>query len=260
MPEPLLVVTWNVNGVRAREAQLLAWLGEARPAVLCLQETKATPAQLSPALCALPGYACYWHAAPKGYSGVALHLRQDVFDGPPAFDHPDHDVESRLVTATARWPGAARPITFASLYMPNGGKDYGAKITFMRAMIAWVREVRARGDELVLCGDMNVARGPIDVHPKLRDPRVIGQSDEERGLFGEMLAAGLVDVQRERAPADDTLFTWWPYWRQHRERNIGWRLDYTLISPALSARVTGCEILRAVGTSDHAPVAVTIGA
>ncbi|MFO0750684.1 MAG: exodeoxyribonuclease III [Myxococcota bacterium] len=254
----MLLATWNVNGVRAREAQLLAWLAAARPAVVCLQETKATREQLSPALAELPGYACYWHSAPKGYSGVALLVARDAFASEPRFAHPAHDRESRLVTAEV--DDGDGPLVLASLYMPNGGKDYPAKVAFMGAMTAWVREVHAAGRRLILCGDMNVARADIDVHPKLRDPRVIGQSPEERALFAAMLAEGLVDVQRSQSPDDATLFTWWPYWRQHRERNIGWRLDYVLVSSALAARVGDCAVARDVGTSDHAPVVATLAA
>ena len=248
----MLIATWNVNGIRAREGQFLAWVDTLRPSVVCLQETKATREQLSPALLDLPGYDTYWHSAPKGYSGVALHVRRDAFAAPPVFEHPGHDVESRLVTAEV--PGPEGPLLLASLYMPNGGKDYPAKVAFMRDMIGWVRAVHGGDKTLVLCGDMNVARAEIDVHPKLRDPRAVGQTSEERDLFAAMLDAGLVDVQRAQAPDDDALFTWWPYWRQHRERNIGWRLDYVLVSKPLAPRMGPVGIGLTIGTSDHAPV------
>ncbi len=251
----MLIATWNVNGMRAREEQFLAWLARAAPAVICLQETKATPEQLSPALRELAGYVCYWHPAPKGYSGVALHLRREVFASEPVFSHPALDRESRLVTAEVVFGDT--PLTLASLYMPNGGKDYPAKVAFINALSEWVREVHASGRQLVLCGDMNVARAAMDVHPKLRDPGVIGQSLAERHLFSHLLAGGLVDMQRALAPDDASLFTWWPYWRQHRERNIGWRIDYVLVSTALAARVSDCRVLVDVGTSDHAPLVAT---
>jgi len=254
----MLIATWNVNGIRAREEQFLAWIAAAKPAVICLQETKAQPEQLSQTLCRLAGYDCYWHPAPKGYSGVGLHLRTDAFTSAPIFAHPAHDFESRLVTADVEY--ANRKLTFASLYMPNGGKDYPAKVAFMKAMIAWVREVRESDRDLVLCGDMNVARASIDVHPKLRDPTVIGQSQEERGLFSDLLVAGnLVDMQRALEPDNTELFTWWPYWREHRARNMGWRLDYILSASALASRISDCRVLVEIGTSDHAPVVATLG-
>jgi exodeoxyribonuclease-3 len=251
----MLIATWNVNGIRAREAEFLAWLAEVRPAMVCLQETKARRDQLSPALATLPGYHAYWHSAErKGYSGVALHLGVDAFAGEPRFSHPPFDVESRMVTAEVT--DAAGPLVVASLYMPNGGKDYPAKIAFILELIRWVRALHASGRRLVLCGDMNVARAEADVHPKLTDPRAIGQSAEERELFQALLDAGLVDVQRVLAPDGEHLYTWWPYWRQHRERNIGWRLDYVLVSGALASGVRDCRIGIDVGKSDHAPVMV----
>jgi len=252
----MLITTWNVNGMRAREAQFLAWVASAAPAVICLQETKALREQLSPALRELPGYWCYWHSAPKGYSGVGLHIRRDAFIGEPVFGHPAHDFESRLATAEVML--GATPVTLASLYLPNGGKDYPAKIAFLQAMANWVREVHASGRQLILCGDMNVARAVMDVHPNFRDPQVIGQRLEERQLFSHMLAGGLVDMQRTLHPDNAELFTWWPYWRAHRQRNIGWRLDYVLVSQALAGRVSACRVLTEVGTSDHAPVVATL--
>lgn len=253
----MLVATWNVNGIRAREAGFLAWLAASRPDVVCLQETKATREQLSPALQTLPGYHVYWHSAPRGYSGVALHVREHAFTAPPRFSHPALDRESRLVTAEV--DTANGPLVLASLYMPNGGKDYPAKIAFMLELLAWIEALHAESKRLVLAGDMNVARHEIDVHEKLRDPRAIGQSHEERAIFQGLLDAGLVDAQRALHPDDHRLYTWWPYWRQHRERNIGWRLDYVLVSRALVPALATCTIAHEVGGSDHAPVLARLG-
>jgi exodeoxyribonuclease-3 len=161
-------------------------------------------------------------------------------------------METRVVTATA----GSR--TFASIYVPNGGKDYPAKLAFFRDLIAWTTGLRAAGREVVLCGDMNIARAEIDVHPKERNATVIGQKPEERALFETWLEAGLVDVGRAQSPADDGMFTWWPYWRQAREKNVGWRLDYVLASPMTAARATKHEVQRAYGSSDHAPVIVEL--
>ena len=242
------VATWNVNGIRARMEQVAAWLETEQPDVLCLQEIKASPDQLEDTLFALSAYTSYWHGAKGGYSGVSVHLRRGAFPEPPAFSHPSFDAENRIVVATL---GDA---LFASVYVPNGGKDYAAKMTFLEALAAWTRETCAAGKKLVVCGDLNVARDDIDVHPSQRKADAIGQRPEERALFAKMLEGGLVDVGRALAPEDDRLFSWWPYWRQARERNLGWRIDYVLASRALAAKATECAVRRAVGTSDHAPV------
>jgi exodeoxyribonuclease-3 len=104
---------------------------------------------------------------------------------------------------------------------------------------------------------MNVARTDRDVHPKERKPNAIGQLPEERALIERILSRGLVDVGRTLDPDNDGLFTWWAPWRNLRQRNIGWRLDYVFASEALAARATSCEVLAQFGTSDHAPVVAT---
>jgi exodeoxyribonuclease-3 len=247
------VATWNVNGIRARMDQLTSWVAEERPDVICLQEIKAAPDQLGDSLFAMSEYVNYWHGAKGGYSGVSLHVRRGLFAKAPEFYHPAFDAECRIVV------GAVEQRLFASVYVPNGGKDYDAKLRFFEELVAWAGAVRASGKELVLCGDLNIARLEIDVHPGQRDAKAIGQRPEERALFERLIAAGLVDVQRSLAPEDDRLFTWWPYWRQAREKNVGWRIDYVLAAPPLAERAAECMIRRTVGTSDHAPLVAMFG-
>jgi exodeoxyribonuclease-3 len=251
------VATWNVNGIRAREAQLVEWVRRDRPDIVCLQEIKATPDQLGETLTMLPEYWSYWHGGPKGYSGVSLHVRKDAFPGRPEFGHPPFDVECRVVQA--RLQGG---LVVTSTYVPNGGKDYQAKLQFLEAMRAYVDGVHAAGDTLILCGDLNVARTDKDVHPKERKAGAIGQRADERKLFERVLECGLVDVARELDPATDTMFTWWPPWRGLRQKNQGWRIDYVLLSAwregHAGMRATECRVLADVGTSDHAPVLATL--
>ncbi|HEX3129540.1 MAG TPA: exodeoxyribonuclease III [Thermoanaerobaculia bacterium] len=241
------VATWNVNGIRAREAQFLEWVGRDRPDVICLQEIKASPEKLSETVCSLEGYWCYWHGA-GGYSGVGLNLRRDRFPEEPRYEHPSFDHETRIVTATVG------DLTFASVYVPNGGKDYEAKLRFLDAMTDYAADLQASGRTLVLCGDLNVTLTDRDVHPKERKPGVIGQRSEERERLSAILSHGLVDVGRALDPDNDGLFTWWAPWRNMKQRNIGWRIDYILASRPLAERATASRVLADVGTSDHAPV------
>ena len=136
----------------------------------------------------------------------------------------------------------------------HGGKDFAAKMQFLEALDAYAAESQAAGLPLILCGDLNVARTDMDVHPKERKPRAIGQLPEERALVERLLGRGLVDVHRQLDPDNPNLFTWWAPWRDLKQRNIGWRLDYVLASQALAARATSCVVQREVGTSDHGPV------
>lgn len=246
----LKVGTWNVNGVRARVRDVLEWLAREQLDVVCLQETKASPDQVPEELREHPEYFGYWHGH-KGYSGVALLLRRATFGARPEFKHPPFDFETRIVTATAGG------ILFASIYLPNGGKDFDAKVRFIDALDSFCAEARAERLKLILCGDLNIAREPRDVHPKLQDPQQIGQTAGERGKLERMIGHGLVDLSRKFHPSDDQLFTWWAPWRQNRERNIGWRLDYVLPSESLAEHARSCDAFRHQGGSDHAPVIAT---
>ncbi len=246
----LTIATWNVNGIRAREAQVRAWLERDRPDIVCLQEIKAAPAQVPGALFEMLGYWNYWHGE-RAYSGVSLHVRQEAFPQRPDFNHPDFDYENRIVTVPL--PG----VTVASVYVPNGGKDFPAKVRFLEAVARFAAGQKAAGAPIVLAGDINVARTDRDVHPKERKATAIGQLPEERALLERILDCGLVDVARALDPDNEGLFTWWAPWRNLRQRNIGWRIDYILASAALAARATGCRVLADYGSSDHAPVVAT---
>jgi exodeoxyribonuclease-3 len=250
----LKLATWNVNGIRARQAQVQDWIARERPDVVCLQEIKATSDQIPAALCEMEGYWCYWHGG-KGYSGVAMQVRMDAARERPAFAHPPFDYENRIVTVDLQTE--LGDVTVASVYVPNGGKDFKAKMQFLEAMQAYAASFEHDRRHLVLMGDMNVALTERDVHPKERKPRAIGQLPEERAMIEGLLSHGLVDVGRAVDPDNDGLFTWWAPWRNMRQRNIGWRLDYVFASQPLAGRVTSCPVQKDVGTSDHAPVIVS---
>ena len=249
------VATWNVNGVRARLADVEAWLTEVRPDLVCLQELKAEPDQVPSALRDHQDYWSVWHGH-KGYSGVALMIRKASATGMPRWQIPACDFETRIVTAQV--PVGTQTVTLASVYVPNGGKDYEAKLRFLRALHDWVADTRRQAGPVLLCGDLNVARTDRDIHPKERRPQQIGTRTDERALIEALLADQLVDVGRALDPDNEALFTWWPPWRQMKQRNIGWRIDYVLASPELAGLATRSEVLRETGSSDHGPLVVTL--
>jgi exodeoxyribonuclease-3 len=162
--------------------------------------------------------------------------------------HPPFDFETRAVTAEVGG------VTVASLYVPNGGKDFEAKLRFLEALDGWAAAAQAAGRPLLLCGDLNVTRGDEDVHPRERRAGAIGQREDERALLARLLSRGLADVGRALDPGNQALFTWWPPWRGLRQKNIGWRIDYVVASDALARAATRCAVLPEFGTSDHAPV------
>ena len=192
-------MTWNVNGIRARDAEFLKLLEEEQPDVAMLQETKSTIEQLPPTLYGLMGLHTYhsiWHGT-AGYSGVSVHLKKTRFSR-PSDAHPEFDFETRVAEAHVDdW-------VFVSMYLPNGGKDFEAKLKFMRSLAAYPSAFA--GKKVIIAGDLNVARAPVDVHKSQRKPGAIGQRPEERVLFEKFLSAGLVDVVRTLAPDDKELF------------------------------------------------------
>jgi exodeoxyribonuclease-3 len=246
------IATWNVNGLRARHAQLVEWVAREQPDVLCLQEIKATPDQIPDPLTTLADYWNYWHGGPKGYSGVSLHVRRSLAPEPPTFGHPAFDTEYRIVETLAAG------VRFASIYVPNGGKDFDAKLQFLRALADWTAERRAAGERLVIGGDLNVALTEADLHPSQVKVGTIGQRPDERALLTEAISHDLVDVLRDRYPTTTDLFTWWAPWRNLREKNVGWRIDFVLASTALARTVTSCVVRKEVLGSDHAPIVVEL--
>ena len=248
------IATWNVNGIRARQGQLLEWLATERPDIVCLQEIKANLDQLPFELRDLEGYWAGWHGE-KGYSGVGLLVSKTLVTTPPVFTHPAFDFEQRVISAVLDF--GQGPVVTSSFYVPNGGKDYAAKIRFLADLDAWAAEHQAAGRALLFAGDLNVALTELDIHPKERKLNQVGTRDDERALISRLLSRGLVDIARALHPTDDALFTWWAPWRNLKQRNIGWRIDYIVASPPLAANATTCVVQREFGTSDHGPVVAT---
>jgi exodeoxyribonuclease-3 len=219
--------------------------------VACLQEIKASLDQLTFELRDLDGYWSYWHGD-RGYSGVGLLVSKRLMSGAPSCLHPPFDFERRIVTAEVETPVGG--MTVASVYVPNGGKDYPAKLRFLEALDTWAAEAQAHRRPIVICGDLNVARTDMDIHPKERKPNQVGARADERAILERLLARDVVDVGRSLDPDNENLFTWWAPWRNLRQRNIGWRIDYVIASEPLAARARSAVVQREVGTSDHAPL------
>ena len=247
------IATWNVNGIRARQGQLLDWLANEKPDIVCLQEIKASLDQLPFELRDVDNYWSYWHGE-RGYSGVGLLVSKSLAGALPACSHPGFDFEQRIACATV--PSPAGEVLVASVYVPNGGKDFDAKMRFLEALDSYVREAQRGQRLLIVCGDLNVALEERDIHPKLRKPNQIGARPDERALLERIISRNLVDVHRTFEPANDNLFTWWAPWRNMKEKNVGWRIDYVLASSALAARARSAAVQREIGSSDHGPVVV----
>lgn len=249
------IVSWNVNGIRAVERKgSLEWLSEEQPDVICLQETKAQPEQLSQNLLEPPGYHTYWHSAErKGYSGVATFSREPVVTR-AGLGVSEFDVEGRVLMS--EHPG----FLLLNVYVPQGGSGperLDFKLRFYAALLECCDALHAAGRQLVLCGDLNTAHKEIDLaHPKANED-VSGFMAVERAWIDRYLAHGFMDAFRAFHPEPEQ-YTWWSYITRARSRNIGWRLDYFVVSEGLMPRVRDCSIRAEVMGSDHCPVVLEL--
>jgi exodeoxyribonuclease-3 len=227
------IVTWNINGIRARKEALLKWIENNQPDLLFLQEIKADKSKIPEEFFNLPNHDAVWNESlfKGGYSGTALLIKKSlkVDNGEYEWFIPDFDQENRLLCLTQ-----AKTL-YIGIYTPRGDKDdhLGLKISMLNQLKDFVAGYMKNGYSIVLCGDFNVAHKDMDVHESQNKPNATGLRPAERELIDGFINEGLHDIMRERSPDDDRLFTWWPYWRGARERNLGWRIDAFFISSNL---------------------------
>ena len=254
------IISWNVNGIRAVEKKgFVQWLTQTDADILCVQETKANPSQLSAELLAPPQknggtYVSYFSSAKKpGYSGTAIFCKNNP-DCVENLGDSLYDDEGRVAIAKFG------KIAVISAYFPNS-QDAGArldyKLGFCAAILKKCDELVSQGFDIVLNGDYNIAHKPIDLaNPKANEHNA-GYLPEERAWMDEFTDAGYVDVFRHFSN-EPNQYTWWSYRFHAREKNIGWRIDYQCVNPAFLSKVKTCRILSDVTGSDHCPIEIII--
>ncbi len=263
----LKIYSWNVNGIRAvvKKDTFMPFINAEQPDILCLQETKAEQGQ---AVIDLPEYQEFWNSSQtkKGYSGTAIFTKYEpisvVNDIPVAIaeasgliadGYGDANREGRVIAAEFE------DYYVVTAYTPNA-KDGLARIDLRQkwdaAMIAYCAELQAR-KPVIYCGDMNVAHTEDDLANPKPNRGKKGFSDEERSGFDNWLAAGFIDTLRIFKQGNG-LYTWWSHFANARARNVGWRIDYFLVSKALQEKVQDAAIHADVMGSDHCPVSVTL--
>lgn len=247
------VLSWNVNGIRAIQGKgFLDWLQRESPDVLCVQETKAMPEQLEASLLAPPGYRSLWQSAERrGYSGVAAFVRDEPLSV-ETLGVPEFDSEGR--TQILRYPD----VTIVNCYFPNSqeaGARLAYKTAFCEAVLEAVNARVAAGQDVILCGDYNIAHQPIDLENPKANERNPGYLPEERAWMDRFLAAGYVDTFRRLCP-EPRRYTWWSYRFHAREKNVGWRIDYHLTTDKIAATARACAIYKDEKFSDHAPLSI----
>jgi exodeoxyribonuclease III len=250
------ISTWNVNGLRAGLGRgLKDWLASEAPDVFCAQEVKARPEQLSDEQRDFAGYDATWNPAERpGYSGVTTFYKKPPLDVMKGLGQPRFDVEGRVIRT--RHAG----FLLYNIYFPSGTRgpervDY--KLDFYAGLLAALDELIVAGENIILTGDFNTAHMPIDLRNPTQNKKTSGFMPVERAWIDKYLEHGFVDVYRRLYP-ERVQYTWWTYRMAARQRNIGWRLDYFLVSEKLWPRVKDVIIHETVPGSDHCPVSLIL--
>ncbi len=253
------IVSWNVNGLRACARKgFLEFLETSGADVVAVQEVRAHPHQIEEPVREPPGwYTCFVPAERPGYSGVGLYTRHEPDDVETRLGEARFDVEGRFLLARF---GRLR---IANIYFPKGsGKNRDNsrvpyKLEFYAAVFERLQRLKRAGPVLVI-GDFNTAHHPIDLARPKSNEKNSGFLPEERAELDRWLAAGWVDTFRSRHPDEPDRYTWWAQWGNARGKNVGWRIDYVLASPAADRRVRDAFIWEHVTGSDHCPVGVDL--
>lgn len=254
----ITLLSWNVNGMRAiHKKGFLTWLAEANPDILCLQETKCEDSQLPAEVAHPAGYHAFWHCADikKGYSGTALLTRDAPLSVQFGLGREEFDGEGRLIIA--EYP----TFTLLNCYFPNGGRDHSRvpfKMAFYDAFLDKCQQLRAQGQTVIFCGDVNTAHKEIDLANPKSNQKTTGFLPEERAWMDQLVAAGYVDTFRHFYPNLAGQYSWWSMVTAARTRNVGWRIDYFFIAAEDVSRVEDAFILPEVMGSDHCPVGIKL--
>ena len=246
-------ISWNVNGLRACVGKnFMEYFNEADADIFCVQETKMQEGQLT---LDTKGYSQYWnYAEKKGYSGTAVFTKKEPLSVNYGIGVEEHDHEGRVITLEFD------NYYFITVYVPNsqdGLKRLDYRMRWEDDFLSYIKELDKK-KPVIYCGDLNVAHEEIDLKNPSTNHMNAGFSDEERGKFSDVLAAGFVDSFRFLYPDTVGAYSWWSYRMKARERNAGWRIDYFVVSEKLRSAIKDAKIHSEVMGSDHCPVELEI--
>lgn len=252
----LKIISYNLNGIRAAmRKDLLGWLKSENPDVLLVQETKAQPDQIDVSAFEEMGYKAYIHSAVKpGYSGVAIFSKQEPDLVVKGCGIEKYDREGRIIRADFG------ETSIISAYFPSGssGEDrQGFKMDFLQDIKPWAEDLLKQRPKLIIAGDYNICHNPIDIHNPVSNKNSSGFLPEEREWVTEFLKAGFVDSFRE-FHSEPHRYSWWTYRFGARKKNLGWRIDYQMVSKALAPSMVDANILESIVHSDHCPIVLEI--
>ena len=248
------ILSWNVNGIRAvYKKGFLDWFSEAKPDILCLQETKAHEEQLTGELINVDGYHSYFCSGErKGYSGVAIYTKEKPVSIKKGLGIEKFDNEGRILIA--EYPG----FVLFNIYYPNGKASADRlqfKMDFYDAFLDYVNKLNKKGIKIIICGDVNTAHKEIDLARPKENSKVSGFLPEERAWIDKFIDNGYVDTFR-MFNQEPNNYTWWDQFTHARERNVGWRIDYFFVSENAKSDIKDAFILSDVMGSDHCPIGI----
>jgi len=249
------IISWNVNGIRAVLGKgMPEWFAQARPDILCLQETKAREEQVELPL-EFQGYHAFWNSAQKaGYSGTLILSKEKPLTVSYGINIEKHDTEGRVITAQYE------SFYLVTVYTPNAQnelKRLDYRCQWDRDFLLYVTELESK-KPVIFCGDLNVAHQEIDLARPKNNRNKPGFSDQERAGFDAIIEAGFIDSFRHFYPDQDQAYSWWSYRAGARAKNVGWRIDYFCVSPQLLDALDSANIHSDVLGSDHCPVSITL--
>jgi len=251
------ILSWNVNGIRASEKKgFLEWLQKDSPDILCIQESKAHPEQLSKELLEPNGYKTFWSSAEKkGYSGVGIFTKEKPESASEGLGIEEFDTEGRTLVLDY-----GKFVLF-NIYFPNGSRDLKRvpfKMAFYDAFTKKVEKLRKKGRNIIVCGDVNTAHMEIDLARPKQNEGNTGFLPEEREWITKFLALGYVDTFRDFHKGEPGHYSWWDYKTGARARDIGWRIDYFFVNQAFQPKVAKAFILKKIMGSDHCPIGIEL--
>jgi exodeoxyribonuclease-3 len=250
------ILSFNVNGIRAIvQKSFVEDMKLVNPDIICLQETKATSEQVAEALIDLKGYHVYAHEAEKkGYSGTAIISKEEPISVLRNIGIDDHDTQGRVICAEYK------DFYLISVYVPNSGSELlrlPYRQTWDMAFLNYLKNLEKK-KPVIVCGDFNVAHKEIDLaRPKANYNKSAGFMQEEIDGMNAFTSNGLVDTFRDKNPEEEK-YSWWSYRGGARDRNVGWRIDYFLVSKSIQYKIKGAFILNDIHGSDHCPVGVEL--
>ncbi len=260
----LTLISWNVNGIRALARKEITnglkfteWVKHLSPHIICLQETKASPDQVSDDIRFMHNYHSYWSVPlRKGYSGVVTFTKAKPQKINKNLGIQKFDVEGRMVETEFK------SFILYNVYFPNGKRDkerLDYKMAFYDTFLKYIEKQRKeKGKSIIICGDVNTAHRSIDLSRPKENETVSGFLPEEREWIDKLLNAGYIDTFRLIKGDVKDAYTWWSMRTRARERNVGWRIDYFFVSSDLKDKVTDAFILNDVYGSDHCPIGIKI--